>query len=51
LRSSLYRSARLLGDVRAASKGPTSYGKRLVRKRAYRQSSGLLPSLLRSFGL
>jgi hypothetical protein len=51
LRSQLYRSARILGDVQAASKGPGAYGKRLLRKRAYRRTNGALSRFLRSLGL
>ena len=36
LRSSLYRAARLLGDVQAAQRGPASLARRMVRKRVYR---------------
>ena len=51
LRSQLYRSARILGDVEALSKGPAAYGKRVVRKKAYRSSGSLTRSLLRIFDL
>jgi hypothetical protein len=51
IRSGLYRSARALGDLSAASKGPGAYGKRLIRKRAYRRSNALLAQILRAFGL
>lgn len=51
LRSSLYRAARLLGDVQAAQKGPVSYGKRLARKSAYRRGGGSLSKVLRRMGL
>jgi hypothetical protein len=47
LRSQLYRSARILGDVEAMSKGPGAYAKRVVRKKAYGRSMGLTSSLLR----
>jgi hypothetical protein len=50
-RSSLYRWARLLGDVEAAGKGPKSYGRRLVRKAVYRRTNGQTRRLLRAFGL
>jgi hypothetical protein len=36
LRSQLYPAARDLGNVQAASGGPTSYGKRVVRRKVYR---------------
>ncbi len=37
LRQFLYRAARLVGDVEAASRGPGAYGKRLVRKAIWKQ--------------
>jgi hypothetical protein len=51
LRSELYLGARLLGDFQAAEKGPTAYGRRLVRKQAYRRTNGLLAMILRDLGL
>jgi len=51
LRSQLYRAARDLGNVEAASKGPTSYGKRVVRRNVYRRTNGLTRKFLRRFGL
>lgn len=47
LRSQLYRSARLLGDLEAASKGPGAYAKRVVRKKAYGRSMGLTNAFFR----
>jgi hypothetical protein len=47
LRSQLYRAARDLGNVQAAEKGPASYGRRVVRRRVYRTSNGVLGKLLR----
>jgi hypothetical protein len=41
LRRNLYRTARLLGDVQAAQRGPAAYAKRVVRKSVYRQSGRL----------
>jgi hypothetical protein len=49
LRSQLYRSARIMGDVEALSKGPAAYGRRVVRKRAYRAGGTLTRALLRTF--
>ena len=49
LRSSLYRSARLLGDAEAATKGPTAAGKRVARKAAYRGTNKALGKALRGF--
>ena len=47
LRSQLYRAARDLGNVEAASKGPASYGRRVVRRKAYAKTNGLLGKALR----
>jgi hypothetical protein len=49
LRSQLYRAARDLGNVEAASKGPGAYGRRVVRRKVYRQTNGALGKLLRGF--
>ncbi len=51
LRSQLYRAARDLDNVEAAEKGPTSYGKRVVRRKVYRTTNGALSKALRRFGL
>jgi hypothetical protein len=51
LRSQLYRAARDLGNVEAASKGPGSLAKRQIRRSAYRRTNKGLGSLLRAFGL
>ena len=51
LRSQLYRGARDLGNLEAAEKGPTSLGKRYVRRAAYRKTNTGLGSILRVFGL
>ena len=47
LRSQLYRGARDLGDLEAAEKGPTSLGKRYVRRAVYRRTNSGLAALLR----
>jgi hypothetical protein len=47
LRSQLYRAARDLGNVEAASKGPGAYGKRIVRRKVYRSTNGALGRLLK----
>lgn len=47
LRSNLYRSARTLGDLEAAAKGPAPLARRLVRKRIQRGWLGLLERFLR----
>jgi hypothetical protein len=51
LRSEMYRTARIMGDLEAAQKGPTAYGKRVMRKRMYRRSNSLTRHLLRMVGL
>lgn len=47
LRSSLYRTARALGDAEAALKGPEAYVKRRVRRKAYGGWLRVLERLLR----
>ncbi len=51
LRSQLYRGARDLGNLEAAEKGPTAYGKRVVRRKACRTTNGVTRKLLKGFGL
>ncbi len=51
LRSQLYRQARILGNVEAASHGPLAYGRRYARRKVYATSNSLTRSLLRSLGL
>jgi hypothetical protein len=51
LRSQLYRAARDLGNLEAAEKGPTAYGKRVVRRKVYRQSNRGIAGFLRALGL
>jgi hypothetical protein len=51
LRSQLYRGARDLGNLEAAEKGPTSYGKRVVRRKVYAKSNGVLGAFLKGLGL
>lgn len=51
LRSQLYRAARDLGNVQAASRGPTAYGKRVVRRKIYRTTNGYTRQLTRRLGL
>jgi hypothetical protein len=51
LRSQLYRAARDLGNLEAAEKGPTSYGKRMVRRRVYRQTNRGVAAFLRAIGM
>jgi hypothetical protein len=51
MRSEMYRTARLMGDLQAAEKGPNAYGKRVMRKKMYRRSNTLTRRLLRMVGL
>lgn len=51
VRSFLYTFARVLGDITAASKGPTPYIKRRVRARLMAKSIGLLRRSFRKAGL
>jgi hypothetical protein len=51
LRSQLYRAARDLGNLQAASKGPGSFAKRVARRKVYRTTNGLTRKLTRGFGL
>jgi hypothetical protein len=47
LTSQLYRIARDSANIRAARGGPTSYGKRMVRRKVYARSNGLTGRFLR----
>jgi hypothetical protein len=51
LTSSLYKAARTSNNVRAMSRGPSAYGKRVVRRKVYGKSMGATGKLLRIFGL
>jgi hypothetical protein len=51
LRSQLYRAARDLGNVQAARGGPTSYSKRVVRRKVYRTTNGINRRVLKDLGL
>jgi hypothetical protein len=51
LTSQLYRLARASNNVRAASRGPGAYSKRVVRRKAYGKSMGATGKLLRIFVL
>lgn len=50
-RPALYLTARLLGDLQAAVKGPVPYVKRRVRAKAYGKVNGQLSRALRKIGL
>ena len=47
LRSQLYRDARIMGNVQAASHGPVSY----ARRKVYSKSNSLTRQLLRALSL
>jgi hypothetical protein len=51
LTSQLYRAARVSNNLRAASRGPAAYGKRVVQRKVYGKSMGATGRLLRLFGL
>jgi hypothetical protein len=51
LRSELYRDARLLGNVQAATHGPTAYAKRYARRQVYARTNTFTRSILRSIYL
>jgi hypothetical protein len=51
LRSEMYRTARIMGDIDAAKRGPSAYGKRVLRKDMYRHSTSVTRQLLRLVGL
>ena len=52
LRRSLYRDARILGDVEAVASGsPGKVGKRIVRRRVYRVEGTVTRRWLRRMGL
>lgn len=51
LRSQLYKAARLMGTIQAATKGPAAYGKRVVRRKVYAKTNGALSRVLRNLGL
>jgi hypothetical protein len=51
LRSELYHTARVLGNIQAASQGPGAYARRYVRRRVYAKSMGATASILRALNL
>jgi hypothetical protein len=51
LRSQLYRATRDLSNVQAAGKGPTSYAKRVARRKVDRTTNGMTRHLLKGIGL
>ena len=51
MRRQSYRLARDLGNVQAASRGPASYSKRVLRRNVYRHTMGLTRKVTKGFGL
>ena len=51
LTSQLYRAARTSNNLRAASRGPGAYAKRVVRRKVYSKQMGFTRSILKAFGL
>jgi hypothetical protein len=51
LTSSLYRAARTSNNLRAASRGPGAYARRVVRRKAYGQSMGATGRFMKWLGL
>ena len=51
LTSTLYRAARASNNLRAASRGPVAYGKRIVRRKSYSRSMGATGRIMKMFGL
>jgi len=51
VRSQLYRSARVLGDLEAARKGPGAYARRRVRRVMYRKGNRGMARVLKALGL
>jgi hypothetical protein len=51
LTSDLYWAARTSNNVRAASRGPGAYARRVVRRKTYSKSIGATGRFLRMFGL
>ncbi len=51
LTSQLYRATRFSNNLRAASRGPGAYAKRVARRKSYSRSMGLTRRLLKGFGL
>jgi hypothetical protein len=51
LTSQLYALARTSNNLRAASRGPGAYAKRVVRRKVYGRSMGFTGGILKAFGL
>ena len=51
LRSEMYRTARVMGDIEAAEKGPSADGTRVLRKNMDRRSNAVTRKPRRMVGL
>ena len=51
LTSQLYRAARTSNNLRAVSRGPGAYAKRVARRKVYAKSNGVVSKLLKGLGL
>lgn len=51
LTSQLYNLARMSNNLKAASGGPTSYAKRVVRRKVYGKQMAVTRRILKGFGL
>jgi len=51
LTSQLYSLARTSNNIRAASRGPTAYAARVVRRKVYSKQMGMTRRVLKAFGL
>jgi hypothetical protein len=51
LTTQLRRTARASNNLRAASRGPAAYGKRVARRKVYGKEMRLTRRLMRGFGL
>ena len=51
LTSQLYSLARTSNNLRAASRGPSAYAKRVVRRKVYGKSMSTTGKILKMFGL
>lgn len=51
LRRGSYRLGSVLGDLSAARRGPSAYGRRIARKGLYRAQGRATRSVLRKIGL
>lgn len=51
LTSQLYRAARMSNNLRAASRGPGAYAKRMARRKVYAKQMSMTRKFLRGLGL